>query len=152
MIGGTAADHVTPKEGPWMADTLEQIEQQVTARMRELEPLVEEYRQLEIVAESLKAKRAGANSTAAARRPRAQSGEGRGSRSGGSGPRRRAPRGQNRERILALVAERPGITNREIADTTGIGRRVVATAISKYKRDGLLTGEGDGVKLAAATV
>ena len=128
-----------------MADTLDQIEQQVSARMRELEPLVEEYRQLQIVAESLRAKRAAAEP---AKRTRSQ-GDARSTRSGGgSGTRRRAPRGQNRERILALVGERPGITNREIADTTGIGRRVVATAISKYKRDGLLTAEGDGVKLA----
>ncbi|HEX8103878.1 MAG TPA: winged helix-turn-helix domain-containing protein [Solirubrobacteraceae bacterium] len=131
-----------------MADTLDQIEQQVTSRLRELEPLVEEYRQLQLVAESLKAKRGGtAQPTGGGTRSsRAQGGGTRSTRSGG--PRRRAPRGQNRERILALVGERPGITNREIADTTGIGRRVVATAISKYKRDGLLTTEGSGVKLA----
>ena len=134
-----------------MADTLDQIEQQVTARLRELEPLVEEYRQLQLVAESLKAKRGGAAQSAGGGSGRAsRSTSSGGGRTRAGGPRRRAPRGQNRERILALVGERPGITNREIADTTGIGRRVVATAISKYKRDGLLTAEGSGVKLAGA--
>ncbi len=141
-----------------MTETLAQIRQTVDARLRELEPYVEEYRQLREVASSLSSgsggRPAGRRSRRDANGPLARppaavkttSSGRRSSGKGGSG--RRAPRGQNREAILRLIGARPGISNREIADESGIDRRVVATAISKYKRDGLLQAEGKGVKLA----
>ena len=142
-----------------MTDTLVQIQQQVDARLRELEPLVEEYQQLQAVAESLRtrsAERPGASFTqdGKADRKRARVGGARAGRSSGSGAksgqsrRSRARRGENREAILSLVRDRPGVSNREIADVTGINSRVVASAVSKYKRDGLLAPEGSGVRLA----
>lgn len=125
--------------------------------MRELEPLVAEFRQLAEVAKSF-----GRRPTAAPEPPgRANSpappagpspSRRRRSRNApaGSAPKR-APRGQNREAILKLVAERPGISNGEIAEVTGIGKRVVASAVSKYKRDGLIAAEGNGVRVAQDT-
>lgn len=127
-----------------MSETLAEIRKRVERRLSELEPLVEEYRRLQEAAESLgmTGRTAESNPKAAhTRRATRQP-------AGTQGRRRRAPRGQNRESILALVGQRPGIRNREIADETGIGRRVVATAVSKYKRDGLLVSDGDGVRLA----
>lgn len=119
-----------------MPDSLTDIQQRVEARMRELEPLVAEFHQLAEVAKSF-----GHSPSPAAAAVR--------SRSASSGPAaKRAPRGQNREAILKLVAERPGISNGEIAEATGIGKRVVASAVSKYKRDGLIAAEGNGVRVA----
>lgn len=141
-----------------MTATLAQIQRTVDARLRELEPLVEEYRQLRDVAESLRSDGAGkavigqsggtrGGATAAqSRHAVGSSSSGRRS-SGNRGRGRRAPRGHNQKAIFELVGQRPGISNREIAEMTGIDRRVVATAISKYKRDGLLAAEGDGVTL-----
>lgn len=133
-----------------MTETLKEIQKKVDSRLAELEPLVEEYRQLQVVAKSLReggdpkdsgaGRSQGSRGSRPAGRPRAHAGQ--------AGGRRRAPRGQNREAMLSLIGERPGIGNREIADLTGIGRRVVASAVSKYKRDGLLVAQGSGVKLA----
>lgn len=133
-----------------MPNSLTDIEDQVDARLKELEPLVEEYQRLLEVARTLRAKKA-PEPGAARRRSRVASDDPEPSpttrRSGRGAAKKRAPRGENRDRILALVSKRPGISNREIADETGIGRRVVATAVSKYKRDGLLVSDGDGVKI-----
>jgi len=46
-------------------------------------------------------------------------------------PRARAPRGQNRERILAVVVERAGVSAAEVAQVTGIAPGTVATTLAK---------------------
>jgi len=45
--------------------------------------------------------------------------------------RTRAPRGANREAILSLVGERPGVTATEIADVTKISRAVTYNTLAK---------------------
>jgi DNA-binding transcriptional ArsR family regulator len=46
-------------------------------------------------------------------------------------PRARAPRGANREAILAVVRDRPGVSAGEIAQATGIARSTVSPTLSR---------------------
>ena len=65
------------------------------------------------------------------------------------GKSRRAPRGANREAILSVVRERPGVSAAEVASITRIAKPTVHTTISQLKRKGILEPEGSGgVKLA----
>jgi hypothetical protein len=50
----------------------------------------------------------------------------------------RAPRGANREAILKLVGERPGVSAAEIADVTKITRAVTYNTLSKLVQQGQL--------------
>jgi DNA-binding transcriptional ArsR family regulator len=62
----------------------------------------------------------------------------------GTAPRKartRAPRGANREAIIAIAGDRPGVTATEIAQATTISRPVVAATASKLANQGLLTKE-----------
>ncbi len=52
--------------------------------------------------------------------------------------------------ILAIIAENPGITAAEIARREGMKRTVVATTIARMKRQGQLMPEGDGARLPDA--
>jgi Fic family protein len=54
----------------------------------------------------------------------------------------RAPRGENRRRILAAVEQHPGANARELADATGIPRATVATTLTKLVADGELAKSG----------
>jgi sugar-specific transcriptional regulator TrmB len=59
----------------------------------------------------------------------------------GTSPRKqrtRAPRGANREAILSVVGERPGVTAAEIADVTKISRAVTYNTLAKLVSQGAL--------------
>ncbi|HEY4279240.1 MAG TPA: winged helix-turn-helix transcriptional regulator [Conexibacter sp.] len=89
--------------------------------------------------------------TAPAPAPRRRRGRPAGSRRAASadGEGGRAPRGANRDAILQLVEERPGVSVAEIASVTKIAKPTVATTVSKLKREGVLADEAGGVKLAS---
>jgi Winged helix-turn-helix DNA-binding len=71
-------------------------------------------------------------------RPRSRSGE-------------RAAKGSNKRAILALVADKPGITAAEISAMTGMKRTVVASTVSRLKRYGeLIEHETGGVCVPSA--
>jgi Fic family protein len=59
-----------------------------------------------------------------------------------SAPRRssssRAPRGANREAILKVVGDRPGVTAAEISDVTKISRAVTYNTLAKLVEQGQL--------------
>jgi DNA-binding transcriptional ArsR family regulator len=131
-----------------MADLVGQIQRDIEQRLAELRPLIEEKEQLESVLAALKNGNGGAAAVRPAARPAASSG--RTQYAAGKG--RRAPRGANREAILNVVRERPGITASEVADVTQIAKPTVHTTISQLKRKGILEPEGaNGVKLAKVT-
>jgi predicted HTH transcriptional regulator len=130
-----------------MADLVGQIQRDIEKRLEELRPLIEEKEQLEAVLAALTngvdvaapAPRAARTTT-----PRAA---GRAPYAGGKS--RRAPRGANREAILNVVRERPGVSAAEVAAITRIAKPTVHTTISQLKRKGILEPEGSGgVKLA----
>ena len=59
----------------------------------------------------------------------------------GTSPRKqrtRAPRGANREAILSVVGERPGVTAAEISDVTKISRAVTYNTLAKLVSTGAL--------------
>jgi len=133
-----------------MADLVGQIQRDIEKRLAELRPLIEEKEQLEAVLAALTngvtgvsagaapAPRARAATTAPASRAPYAAGKGK-----------RAPRGANREAILSVVRERPGVSASEVAAITRIAKPTVHTTISQLKRKGILEPEGSGgVKLA----
>lgn len=128
-----------------MADLVGQIQRDIERRLAELRPLIEEKEQLESVLAALKNGNGG--SAPAPRTASRSSRPGRAQYAAGKG--RRAPRGANREAILGVVRERPGITASEVAEITQIAKPTVHTTISQLKRKGILLPEGaNGVKLA----
>ncbi len=132
-----------------MADLVGQIQRDIEKRLKELRPLIEEKEQLEAVLAAL----TNGSTVAAPAAPRARatttprSSAGRAPYAAGKG--RRAPRGANREAILTVVRERPGVSAAEVAEITKIAKPTVHTTISQLKRKGILEPEGSGgVKLA----
>lgn len=57
--------------------------------------------------------------------------------------------GTQRQQILELVRERPGVSVAELVAGTGIERATAAPLVSKLKREGVVVEEAGGVKLAA---
>jgi DNA-binding transcriptional ArsR family regulator len=136
-----------------MADLVGQIQRDIEQRLKELAPLIEEKDQLEAVLAALTGELDG-RGTPAPRptRPRAN-GASTGTRAPyAGGKRRRAPRGANREAILKIVEQQPGVSASEVAEQTGIAKPTVHTTISQLKRKGILEPEGaNGVRLAQAS-
>jgi hypothetical protein len=114
-----------------VVDDLRSLEQRVIARLEELQPLVEEYKELEDVA-----KRLGIDTerAAPARAP-----------SGKSSRRRRrtaAAPGQRRDQVLAMVKEKPGVTVPEIANSLGVDPTGLYRVVRTLQNDGQLKKEG----------
>ncbi len=100
-----------------MADFLEEKKREIRDRLKELKPLVEEYRRLEAAAQALEGLPAGANGARTRRAPAAKrrtgsTGTGRRGRPKGSGARSK--------QALELVRSKPGITIPELAEAMGI--------------------------------
>jgi CRP-like cAMP-binding protein len=67
---------------------------------------------------------------------------------------KRAARGANRDAILTLVAERPGVTAAEVAGATGIARSTVSPALARLASSGAVERvelPGGGVGFRART-
>ena len=123
-----------------MSDFLKEKRSEIAARLRELEPLVEEYRQLEAASAALAGLPGAARSRAAAagrstRRTAARPARAR--RSAGAG-RRGRPRGSGTRALqtLELVKAKPGITIPEIAATMGIKQNYLYRVLPGLEKDG----------------
>jgi sugar-specific transcriptional regulator TrmB len=124
------------------ADSITKIVEQLDAQLAELKPLIDEYERLEAArAVLLNGEPPQPRRSAPAGSPRRPAGTRRRARA------RRAPRGANREAILAYVADHPGASAAEISDATGIPRPTTHTTVSQLKRKGDLAPEGSGVTL-----
>jgi DNA-binding transcriptional ArsR family regulator len=131
-----------------MADLVGQIQRDIEKRLQELRPLIEEKERLEAVLAAL-TNGSGSSSTSSAPPARATAPRAVGRAPYAAGKGRRAPRGANREAILSVVRERPGVSAAEVAEITKIAKPTVHTTISQLKRKGILEPEGSGgVKLA----
>ncbi len=121
-------------------DLLNRIEDEIDARLRELNPLVSEYDRLTEARESLSdgapapERRARSTSRTASRRAGAR--QPRGGRAAGKGGGKRAPRGENRAKLLAVVEERPGVSVGEVAQATGIKKPIVYSTMYKLVETG----------------
>ncbi len=130
-----------------MADLVGQIQRDIEKRLQELRPLIEEKERLEAVLAALT--NGSASTTPSAPRPRATATRSVARAPYAAGRGRRAPRGANRDAILTVVRERPGVSAAEVAEITRIAKPTVHTTISQLKRKGILEPEGSGgVKLA----
>jgi hypothetical protein len=122
-------------------EELKGLEDRVAQRMAELRPLVDEYRQLEQVAERL-----GVSQTAAAeKRPRRRSPGRRASSAATTRPARasgRARNGGRRDQLLQVVTEQPGITVREAGTRLGVDPTSLYRIVRQLEQDGALHKNG----------
>ncbi|HZB75379.1 MAG TPA: hypothetical protein VE526_04075 [Solirubrobacteraceae bacterium] len=114
--------------------TVEEIRSQVEGRLKELEPYVDEYRRLQRVVEAIDAENSAGIVTrrAAPRRVLRPAGAGR------PGHSARAEQAQQ------LIAERPGISVAELAESMGIGPTYLYRLLPALEREGKLRKEGKG--------
>ena len=112
-----------------MSDLLDRIHRELAERLQASRAAVEEY-------ERLQAAMAALEETAAAERERApSSNEASPPR---REPRKRAPRGQNTERVLSAVRDRPGVTAQELAAVSGVRGGTLYTVLRRLVEQGAL--------------
>jgi hypothetical protein len=131
-----------------MADFLDEKRKEIQARLKELQPLVEEFRLLEAADAALSG--IGSSTTLAtapsapapARRTRSGSRSSRGS----GGGRRGRPRGSGTRaaQALDLVRDRPGITIPEMAEAMGIQQNYLYRVMPGLAEQGKVTKAGKG--------
>ena len=127
-----------------MPDFLEEKRKEISARLKELRPLVDEYHRLEAAEQALSgvgtpSSRA-ASTTAAPRRARKAR-----AKSPGTG-RRGRPKGSGTRAIqaLELVKARPGITIPELAESMGIKQNYLYRVMPGLAEEGKVTKSGRG--------
>ena len=149
-----------------LIDELKGLEDRVAERMQELRPLVDEYRELEQVAQKLGVssptaadtptprpraaarKRSGARSTNSSAATRAAAGTGRPSspapRTAGGSPGGAARTRSNgrRDQLLDMVKARPGITVREAGSELGVDPTSLYRIVHRLEQDGALQKRG----------
>jgi hypothetical protein len=103
------------------------IEDRVAARLRELAPLVAEFEELRAVAERLGMEVEGAPA------PRSEPAGGGGTRAVGA---------RRREEVVALVAERPGLTVAQLAAELSVDRTALYRVIRRLEADGRVVKRG----------
>ena len=145
-----------------LIDELKGLEDRVAERMKELRPLVDEYRELEQVAQKLGVSPTSAAAPTPRPRPRAaarkrpSAGSTNSSRAtrgpGASRARTAAPpvadaaaRGRSngrRDQLLDMVKARPGITVREVGSELGVDPTSLYRIVHRLERDGALEKRG----------
>jgi len=113
-----------------MADLLDTIRSDIGARLDELRPLVQEAASLEAALEAL----GNAGGATIARTSSARSGR----RSVVAAGRRRSPRGDSREKVIAYVRSHPGSTAGDVAKALRLNRNSVATRLTQLGKSGEL--------------
>ena len=141
-----ARDHRRAKR---LTDLLDSIRAELRTRLEELRPLVREYERLQEAETALadgsttSGKRAGQQKRGGSQ---ARQGGARRGRPGRTSSRRRsnasAAREVNREKVLALVRERPGITKVELKDVAGLSSAGVAQNLRRMLARGEVREEG----------
>ncbi len=124
-----------------MADFLDEKRKEIQARLKELRPLVDEYRRLEAAEQALSGVDNGASSSSAAAAPTR-----RRRRTGAGTGRRGRPRGSGTRAAQAeqLVKDQPGITIPEIADKLGMKQNYLYRVMPQLASDGKIVKSGRG--------
>lgn len=121
---------------------ISEVEQRVRDRMKELEPLIAEYRQLEELAATFDRSQGPSGNDhrpAAKRRPR---------RSASRGNATAGRSGARAAQALELVQARPGITVAELAEAMSIGNTYLYRIMPALQADGKVTKVGRGYEVA----
>jgi hypothetical protein len=126
---------------------VDEIRQRVDARLAELQPAVDEYRELMAIKQGLAdagsaPERAAAPAPSSPRRPRRTT-----TRRARSAEPRRATRA---DQAISIVGSKPGVTVNEIAADMGINQNYLYRLLPRMEREGTLRREGRGWALAAA--
>jgi MarR family len=125
-------------------DELKGLEDRVAQRMTELRPLVDEYRELEQVAQRLGVTAPDpADTPAPSRRTRRRarsSAPPAAKLAAGNGTRARA--NGRRDQLLAVVKARPGITVREVGAELGVDPTSLYRIVHRLEQDGALRKRG----------
>ena len=121
-------------------DELKGLEDRVAQRMTELRPLVDEYRELEQVAQRLGVSApAPADTPAPRRRTRRRA---RSSAPATASDATRARTNGRRDQLLAAVKARPGITVREVGAELGVDPTSLYRIVHRLEQDGALQKRG----------
>lgn len=120
-------------DSPQPLSMIEEIRLTAQQRLRQIEPLIEEAERLRDVLAVIEERSPQPESRFA--RPQHRR---RGPVDEEAAHVPRAAKGANKQLILELIGERPGITSAEIALVTGLKRTVVASTVSRLKRYGEL--------------
>lgn len=127
-----------------MADFLEQKKKEISKRMDELRPMVDEYHRLEAAHRALEGVNnggGGGSSTRTASRRSSGGGGGGGATRGRGRPRGSGTRANE---ALAIVREQPGITIPEMAQKMGIQQNYLYRVLPGLEQDGIVRKEGRG--------
>ena len=116
-----------------MPDLLDRIQQEIRAHLDASRAAVEEYKRLEEALTAL-----GGPQPDPPQNPRGGAGTAAGRRPRSGAVRTRAPRGANREAVLRVVRERPGVTTSELAAASGVQKRSLYTLVSTLTKNGEL--------------
>ena len=140
-------------------DQFRTAEQRVAERLRELKPLVDEYHELQQVAQRLrlnlnedatatgKQRPASPESTQKRRRGSKTKARSSGSRrTGDSGGPNSGPTSRRQEDVLRLVEQRPGITVSQIAEELGIDATGLYRAVHKLEHEGAISKRGTALQ------
>ena len=124
-----------------MPDFLEEKRKEISQRLKELRPLVDEYHRLEAAEQALSGVGGSSRSTATAATPRRT----RRAKSSGTG-RRGRPKGSGTRAVQALdlVKARPGITIPELAEAMGIKQNYLYRVMPGLADEGKVTKSGRG--------
>ena len=127
-----------------MPDFLEEKRKEISQRLKELRPLVDEYHRLEAAEQALSGVGGNGRSTTASP-PAQRRRTARGKASSGTG-RRGRPRGSGTRanQALELVKSRPGITIPELAEAMGIKQNYLYRVMPSLAEDGKVTKSGRG--------
>jgi len=120
-------------------DFLDEKRKEIQARLKELRPLVDEYRRLEAAEQAL----SGVDGTSSAAAPTTTR---RRRRSGSTTGRRGRPRGSGTRAAQAeqLVKDQPGITIPEIASKLGMKQNYLYRVMPQLASDGKIVKSGRG--------
>jgi hypothetical protein len=135
-------------------DDLRGLEERVVTRLNELRPLVEEYQELQRVAERLGFDVTAEPKPASARSRRTRPPQRRRaarSKSGANSRRRpggtRATGAERRARILELIGQNPGIIVPDIARDLGVDPPPLYRVVRKLQEEGVIVKEGKSLRL-----
>ena len=130
-----------------MADFLDVKKREITERLKELKPLVEEYHRLEAAQRALEGVRDTGRATTrrAPGRPRGSATKRRRSAGAGAGKRGR-PKGSGTrgKQALKFVTSNPGITIPELAEKMGIKQNYLYRVMPSLEQEGLVRKQGRG--------
>jgi hypothetical protein len=126
-----------------MPDFLEEKRKEISQRLKELRPLVDEYRRLEAAEQALSG--VGSNDGRPTASPTAAPRRARSARAKGTG-RRGRPRGSGTRanQALELVKSRPGITIPELAEAMGIKQNYLYRVMPGLAEEGKVVKSGRG--------